>query len=95
VSEDGSDVSFLSSVAKLTLLNGNAKQDKEECVACHANPKQVLKRHSSLVHGHSRHVPAVDGEELRGTALHRRSRSLHRNICLESYIDPGKYSYMR
>ena len=96
VSEDVADDIFLSSVAKLALSDGNAKQAKEECecLAYHVNERQELKRHSSLVHGHSRHVPVMDSEELRGTALHRRSRSLYRNRGLERYIGPGKYSYM-
>ena len=95
MSEDGADDIFLSSVAKLTLSNVNAKQDKKDC-KCVANPvnqRQELKRHSSLVHGHSRHSPAMDGEEQRGKALARRSRSLHRRRMKESHIDPGKYSY--
>ena len=88
MSEDRVDDIFLSSVAKLTLLDGNAKQAKKEsgCVAYHVDQRQELKRHSSLVHGHSRSVSVKDGEEQRETSLHRRSRSLHRPRSNGSHI---------
>jgi hypothetical protein len=80
VSDDVVDNIFLSSVAKLTLSEGTAKQSKNEyeCVACQVDQRHTLKKQSSLVHGHSRTVSAKHGEGHKDKPLNRRSRSLHR-----------------